>query len=79
MGIVGGRFEPYPYYATIKLTARESRDAPQEHLGLAICQFDGTELPHSGPIVISDYSEELAEIQIEVMGIPHPLYNELFS
>jgi hypothetical protein len=78
MGVVGGRFEPYPSYATIKSIVRESRDTSQAHLALSVRQSDKADIPHSGPIKILDYSEELEEIQIEVMGIPHPLYDELF-
>jgi hypothetical protein len=78
MGVAGGRFESYPAYANIQSIVRRSRDTSQAHIGLSVRQPNGADIPHSGPILILDYSEELDEIQIEVMGIPHPLYAELF-
>jgi len=78
MGVAGGRFEPYPAYARIQPMVRASRDHSQNDLLFVVRPFDGQDISHSGPILILDYLDELGEIRIEVMGIPHPMYEELF-
>ena len=69
-----------PTRPTLIFNRKSGRTAilPKLIWGLSVRQSDGADIPHSGQIKILDYSEELEEIQIEVMGIPHLLYKELF-
>jgi hypothetical protein len=43
-------------------------------------EVDGEDIPAQGGVQINDYSAELGheEIEIEVLGIGYPLYEELF-
>jgi hypothetical protein len=80
MGVAGGRFLPYSTYPAIQSSVVESRDGSQAHLGLVVHLADGLEVPSSGETRITDYSAELGDeaISVEVLGIPYPLYEELF-
>ena len=79
MGVAAGRFLPYPAYSIIQSSVVKSRDPSQAHLALVIRVKSGAEVPASG-VRITDYSAELGDegLEIEVLGIPYPLYGELF-
>jgi len=80
MGVAEGRFFPSPAYGTIQTAVVAAREGSQAHLTLVVRTADGRELPAQGGIRIIDYSAELGieEIEIEVLGIGYPLYEELF-
>jgi hypothetical protein len=79
MGVAAGRFLP-PRNSAIQSLVVEGRDSSQTHLGLVVCVAEGAEIPSEGGVRITDYSAELGDegIEIEVLGIPYPLYGELF-
>jgi hypothetical protein len=80
MGVAEGKFLPTPAYEGIKRSAVVARERSQTHLELAVRSIDGRELPAQGGVRIIDYTSELGigEVQVEVLGIPYPLYEELF-
>ncbi len=79
MGVAGGRLIPLTAYSSIQPSVVAAKDSSQEHLGLVV-RFNGNELPAQGGVRLSDYSAELADdgLQVEVLGIGYPLYEELF-
>ena len=78
MGVAGGRFLPTPAYSSIQRHCIQHRDSWVPIPGLAVSMPDGGPIECQSGVVILDYSAELDEIQIEVSGIPYPLYGELF-
>jgi hypothetical protein len=80
MGVVQGRFVPSLAYSAIRSSVVEDRDGSQAHLVLAVRPTNGAELPAQGGVRIMDYSAELGdeEIEVHVLGIGYPLYEELF-
>jgi hypothetical protein len=80
MGVAMGRFLPTPAYASVQASFIAARDGSQEHLSLQVLQPDGSLLPGEVGVQIIDCSNELGplEIEIHVLGIPYPLYAELF-
>jgi hypothetical protein len=80
MGVAAGRFLPHPAYSAIQPLVVEGRDSSQAHLALVVRVTEGAEIPSEGGVRITDYSTELGDegIEIEVLGIPYPLYGELF-
>jgi hypothetical protein len=50
------------------------------HLALLVRLKNGADVPSAGGVRITDYSAELGDegLEIEVLGIPYPLYGELF-
>jgi hypothetical protein len=80
MGVAGGKFLPSPAYARIQASVVAARESSQAHLSLVARLVGGRELPAQGGVWIGDYSAELGaeEIEVEVLGIGHPLYAELF-
>jgi len=80
MGVAVGRFLPNEAYAAIQPLVVVRRDSSQAHLNLAVRLSDGTELPAQGGVLIRDYSADLGaeSLEVEVLGIGYPLYEELF-
>jgi len=78
MGVASGRFLPLPAYSSIQSQCIASRDLPQVHLALSIARPNGEPIPSAHGVAILDYSAELGEIEVHVVGIGYPLYGELF-
>jgi hypothetical protein len=77
MGIASGHFFPLPVYTEFQSQFIPLRELSQSHLALAVTTSDGKIVP-AKCIAIFDYSEELDEIQVAVIGIEYLLYEELF-
>jgi hypothetical protein len=77
MGVVYGDFLPLPAYERFRSQFITLRESSQEHLALSVARSNGEVIPALG-ISIFDYSTELEEIQVTVLGIAYPLYEELF-
>lgn len=79
MGVASGHLEPSDEYLNIQALVIAGREATQEQFEFSVRQPNGDLLPNIG-INIQDYSSELGpeEIEISVVGIPYPLYEELF-
>ncbi|MGB9030603.1 MAG: hypothetical protein WCC27_10830 [Acidobacteriaceae bacterium] len=79
MGCASGRLFPLPTYAAMQSMIVAARNAPQTHLSLAVRTVDGHTIPAHG-VAITDYSAELGPdgIEVDVLGIGYPLYEELF-
>lgn len=78
MGVASGEFEPADGYAAIQNECcTNHRD--QSALNLSVQTATGMDIPCAG-VSILDYSKELLPpcIEINILGIPHPLYGELF-
>jgi hypothetical protein len=80
MGVAAGKLSPSPAYRTIQPSVVAAREGSQADLALAVRTADGQELPGQGGVQILDYSAELGAegIQVHVLGIGYPLYEELF-
>jgi hypothetical protein len=81
MGVAGGKLLPSPEYAAIQPSVINTREGSQAHLALVVRLVDGRDLPAQGGVHITDYSAELGledGLQVEVLGIGYPLYEELF-
>ena len=80
MGVAVGRFLPLPAYEAIQPMVVAARNSSQTHLALTVRTADGHAIPAQGGIQINDYSGELGpeDIEVEVLGIGYPLYEELF-
>ena len=78
MGVASGKFFALPAYAFIQPQFIASRDLPQSHLALTIVRPNGDLIPSEHGVTILDYSAELGEIEVHVVGIGYPLYEELF-
>jgi hypothetical protein len=76
-GVVSGILSPLPAYERFRSQFITLRDSSQKHLALSVARSNGEVIPALG-ISIFDYSTELAEIQVTVLGIAYPLYEELF-
>jgi hypothetical protein len=81
MGVAFGQFLPVPAYASVQASLIAARDASQQHLELQVLQPDGAPIPAQGGVQILDLSDELgpSSIEIHMLGIPYPLYAQLFS
>ena len=77
MGVVSGIFLPLPVYERFSSQLIILRDASQKHLMLSVIRPNDELIP-AQVVKIYDYSTELGEIQIELIGIAYPLYEELF-
>jgi hypothetical protein len=79
MGVAFGKLLPLPEYEAVRARCIASRDMSQEHLPLSVTLSDGQLMPAVG-ISILDFSTELgaSEIEVHVIGIEYPLYQELF-
>ena|SRR5215467_6859039 len=80
MGVAEGRFLPTPAYSSIQRQCVEHRDYWVSIPGLIVSMPGGEPIEFQGGVVIIDYSAELGEtgIQVQINGIPYPLYGELF-
>jgi hypothetical protein len=80
MGVAAGKFVPTTGYAMIQGLVGAAKGGSQAHLGLGVRLIGGEPIPAQGGLLILDYSAELGDdgIEIEVLGIPHPLYEQLF-
>jgi len=80
MGVASGRFVPTPAYTSIQPHCIEHREhwlsIPELMVGLA----GGVPIECGGGVQIVDFSPELGEagIEISLLGVPYPLYAELF-
>ena len=72
----GRRTNP-PIARALIVAARESSQA---HLSLAVRQIGGQQIPTQGGVLILDYSADLGGdgLEVEVLGIPYLLYEQLF-
>jgi hypothetical protein len=80
MGVATGRFLPLPAYEAIQPIVVAARNGLQTHLALTVRTADGHSIPAQGGVQINDHSAELGSegIEVEVLGIGYPLYEELF-
>jgi hypothetical protein len=84
MGCAGGRFLPLPSYAPLKMSClidpHSGSVSSQEHLALSVRLVGGDVIPAQGGVLILDYSDDTdrSAIEVDVQGIPYPLYEELF-
>lgn len=80
MGVAKGRFLPLPAYKAIQPKVIAARNSSQTHLALTIRTAVGYTIQAQGGVQIYDYSIELGGevIEVEVLGIGYPLYEELF-
>ncbi|PWK41482.1 hypothetical protein LOY55_18290 [Pseudomonas sp. B21-040] len=78
MGVAFGQFEPADEYAAIQNQCSTNHH-DQTVLDLSVQTEAGLVIPCAG-LAILDYSEELPPpcIEVNIFGIPHPLYGELF-
>ncbi|SDB67762.1 hypothetical protein [Pseudomonas sp. NFACC13-1] len=78
MGVAFGQFEPANGYSVIRNECRTNH-LDQSALALSVQTEAGFAIPCAG-ISILDYSAELLAdcIEIHILGVPHPLYEELF-
>jgi hypothetical protein len=80
MGVALGRFFPLPGYEAIQPRVVAARAGLQTHLALTVRTADGHSIPAQGGVQINDCSAELGPegIEVAVLGIGYPLYEELF-
>jgi len=80
MGVATGRFLPLLAYEAIQPMVIAARNSSQTHLALTVRTANGHAIPAQGGVRINDYSAELGseDIDVEVLGIGYPLYEELF-
>ena len=78
MGVAFGVFVPNAAYATIQREC-QTNHADQSALDLSAQTESGTRISCAG-VGILDYSAELDPpyVEVNVLGIPYPLYGELF-
>lgn len=78
MGVAFGQFVPADGYQAIQQECRANH-LDQSALALCVRTEAGLVIPCAG-IGILDHSEELLSdlIEINILGIPHPFYEELF-
>jgi hypothetical protein len=79
MGVASGKFRPLPAYASVQAQCLAARESSQEHLCLSVRRPNDESVPSLG-VAILDFSAELGadEIEVHAVGIPYPLYEELF-
>ena len=79
MGVAGGRFFPTPAYKSFQPYCVEHRESWRSVPELTVSLVGGRPIECVN-VVILDYSCELGteEIEVEALGIPYPLYGELF-
>lgn len=81
MGVAFGRFLPADPYREIRRECQMNH-ADQSGLALTVKTSDGSTVPCKG-VAILDYSNQaivgkLVVVEANVLGIPYPLYGELF-
>jgi hypothetical protein len=79
MGVAFGVFNPAGAYSEIQREC-QTNHSDQSSLHLSVRTESGAEIPCVG-VGILDYSAEIDPpyIEINVLGIPYPLYGELFT
>ena len=81
MGVAIGRFFPLVAYRAIQASVVAARDGSgsQSHLALAVRPVGGAVLPAEGGVQLVDFSSELGPeaIEVHVLGVGYPLYEEL--
>jgi hypothetical protein len=80
MGVAGGRFVCTSAYASIQQYCIEHRDHWVSIPALTVSVPGGVPIECSGGVQIENFSPELGDAGIEIclLGIPYPLYGELF-
>jgi hypothetical protein len=81
MGVAIGRFWPVPAYEMIQSKVVAAFDSPQDHFAFVVVDTEtGSSLPAQGGTQILDASSDLGPegIEIHVLGIEYPLYEQLF-
>ncbi len=81
MGVAFGKFIPADSYRDIQQECKTNH-VDQSALALSVKTPAGGSLPCAG-VVIQDCSNEIeegerADVEVTVLGIPYPLYGELF-
>jgi hypothetical protein len=78
MGVALGAFKPAPGYETVQEFCK-ANPTDQSSLQLTVQTESGQVIPCAG-VGILDFSEEpaLSCIEVNVLGIPYPLYEQLF-
>jgi hypothetical protein len=79
MGVAFGKLLPTPEYQGVRskcIAALAGGD--QTHLNLSVRGADGVTIPAAGVGVLDAVDLSMEEIEVEVLGIPYPLYAELF-
>jgi hypothetical protein len=81
MGVAFGRLVPTPAYASIQPYCIQHRDQWKFIPGMTVQERGGAPIECSGGIQIVDFSPELGEegIQIHLLGVTNPPYDELFA
>ena len=80
MGVAAGKFLPTTAYAGIQALIVAAPESSQAHLSLAVREIGGQAIPAPGGGLILDYSDDLGGdgLDVEVLGIPYKLYEQLF-
>ena len=80
MGVAMGRFLPAPAYASLQAAVVRAAEDNQSHFQFSVRLVGGEELPAEGGVQILDFSASLgaAGLEIHVLGIGYPLYEQLF-
>ena len=78
MGVAFGAFQASELYEKIRYECCTNH-ADQSSLNLSVRTCDGIVIPCVG-VGVLDYSQEGGEplIEVNVLGIPYPLYGDLF-
>jgi hypothetical protein len=80
MGVAFGRLLPTPAYISIQPDCIKHRDSGYQIPSLTVEVVGGVPIECSGGVKIIDFSPELGEagIQIHLLGVTNPPYDELF-
>lgn len=80
MGVAFGRFVATPAYTSIQPYCIQHRDHPVSIPAVTVEGPGGAPIECSGGVQIIDFSPELGEagIQIYLLGVTNPPYDELF-
>jgi hypothetical protein len=78
MGVAFGKFQPVAAYAEIQRECQINH-TNQDHLALSVRTEAGAVVPCAGVSILhSSVESQPVEIEVNVLGIPYPLYGELF-
>lgn len=78
MGVAFGVFEPLSAYSKIQ-TECSLNHIDQSHLQLSIQTEAGVAIPCDGVGILDSSAEsDPSDIEVNILGIPYPLYEELF-
>jgi predicted ATP-dependent serine protease len=81
MGVASGLLRTTPEYAAIRSTVTQSAGGLVQGIKLVVRERNGAEIPAQGGVTIEDHSEDLANVsavEVSVLGVPYPLYEQLF-